>query len=205
MLFLLVLALLFALFVSIPVDLMLEQWAGIETKLDISGLQFFFAAVLVAPILEELVFRAGLRSATYCLFVGPPLIALLLLTYKLAAALALFSGVIVVVDFFYVKWAISKGKTGLRFARGRAYLRHFPLMFWVYTAAFALMHINNYNVAGWAGLLVVFAVSSQLMVGMAASYLRLRNGLIKAVIFHGLFNFVWMALSLGLLAVFDVS
>ncbi|MFZ6760685.1 hypothetical protein ACO0K9_26050 [Undibacterium sp. Ji50W] len=205
MLFLLVLALLVALFISIPVDLLLEHWAGIESKLDMSGLQLFFVAVVAAPILEELTFRAGLRSATYCLFVGPSVIALLLLAYKLAMVLAVLSGTIALIDFLYMKWAISKGKNGLRFTRGRTYLRRFPLVFWSYTAAFALMHVNNYSVAGLAGLLVVFAVSSQLMIGMAASYLRLRNGLISAVIFHGLFNFVWIALTLGLLTAFDVS
>lgn len=193
--FLLLLELLFAVLVSFPIGLALEHWAGIKDTTDMHGMFFLFAGVFFAPLFEECLFRAGLRNARYLLFIGPILATLILGAWWVTLVFFVYCLVMLGIDKYLFWRDYTRGVSGRKFARGREFLRCYPLIFWFYAIAFGLIHITNFEFSGWSGLLVVFAVTSQLFGGLALGYVRLRHGLASAIFFHALFNFVLFSLA----------
>lgn len=191
--FLLLLALLFAGAISSPLNWALERWAGI-VAIDRHGIGFLIGAIGLAPVVEEFLFRAGLRSAKYTLFIGPPLIGLLLGSFSFAIAFGIFLTVIGVTDAGLMKRAEQRGEAGRKFARGRRFIHLFPLIFWLYAIAFAFAHIANFQFFGWSGALAIFAVTAQFFLGVMLGYLRLRHGLGSAMLLHALFNLMVLGL-----------
>jgi len=191
-LFLLGVDLCFVLLVATPINAILEHWAGLEDKLDFN-VRNMFLAVLVAPIIEELIFRAGLRRVGYSLFVGPVLLSLY--CAQSFTLIAIVAGVILlaaVVDKILMRR--TPVGNGRRFARGRAFIRHYPYVFWFYTVCFGLAHLANFYSTNDRDYLLVFAISAQLGVGCLLGYLRLRQGLASSVILHCLHNSLFVTL-----------
>lgn len=56
--------------VFLPIEFVLEHWFGLGSALNPNSLSALFGAIIAAPIIEELVFRAGLRSVKYGLFMA---------------------------------------------------------------------------------------------------------------------------------------
>ncbi|MFZ6761027.1 CPBP family intramembrane glutamic endopeptidase [Undibacterium sp. Ji50W] len=200
-LFFLVLALFFALLISAISDEFLMDIAGAKSKIDTTAnyltLREWLGLILFAPIIEELIFRAGLRAPKYSLFICPPLLALVFQSPKSAMVLAIVICAIAIIDFFVRKRADSEAKAELQFTRGRNYLRRFPWIFWFYSLFFGLAHVSNYIFSGTPSFLMLIIVSPQLLVGLALGYLRLRNGILSGMILHALFNFSVAAMSLA--------
>jgi len=191
-LFLLAVDLCFVLLVATPINAILEHWAGLEDKLDFN-VRNMFLAVLVAPMIEELIFRAGLRRVGYSLFVGPVLLSLY--CAQSFTLIAIVAGVILlaaVVDKILMRRApVGNGR---RFARGRAFIRHYPYVFWFYTVCFGLAHLANFYSTNDRDYLLLFAISAQLGGGCLLGYLRLRQGLASSVILHCLHNSLFVTL-----------
>ena len=141
-------------------------------------------AVGFAPVFEELVFRAGLRRAGYTLFVGPVLIALIVVPGR-EQALAVGGGLALVALGVYLLWRhVVFRRAGARFAAGRRFVAHYRWIFWAYAVAFALVHVGNYAFGGPGGGWVMLLVAPQFVVGSVAGYLRLRDGLRASVLLH---------------------
>lgn len=177
--------------IALPLQLALEKLVGLRDVGDSTTLSFFFSAVLIAPVLEEAIFRAGLRSATVSLAIQPILISLLLNQWQVALALTVIVVAGLLVDRYRQRDLGAAQRFALTMARGRAFLRRYHYMVWGYALAFGLSHIFNFAVdagSGWLALLIVFAVVSQAFGGLLLSYLRLRYGLLSAMAFHGAFN-----------------
>ncbi len=183
----------FDILVYLPLSRVLEFLGGFS-EIERSGISFGFSALVLAPVLEELIFRAGLRSAGYCLYAGPVLIAAFFSGYQLCLILAGLVVVIAVIGRLLDKRHTRLHGSGLKFVRGRQFLHLYPLVFWTYAAGFALMHILNFHIEGPLGILVVLAVSSQFFGGICMAYLRLRDGLPSAMALHFLNNAVYLAL-----------
>ena len=164
---------------------------GLDTVNTTSSLVFMGWAILIAPVVEEMLFRAGLRSATVTLTVQPALIALFVAQWKTALALLCVTGAVMMTDHFRQRRLDAAGKFARRMARGRAFLIRYRLVVWGYAAAFGLIHIANFSVTttnGWLCFLLVFAVVPQISAGIVISYLRLRYGLRCAIGFHAIYN-----------------
>ena len=164
---------------------------GLDPVNTTSSLVFMGWAILIAPVIEEMVLRAGLRSATVTLTVQPALIALFVAQWKIALALLCVTGAVMMSDHFRQRRLDAAGKFALRMARGRAFLTRYRLVVWGYAAAFGLIHIANFSVTttnGWLCCLLVFAVVPQISAGIVISYLRLRYGLRCAIGFHAIYN-----------------
>lgn len=182
---------LFALLVSLPICLLLQSWIGLTFRFDVVGVTFVITSVGVAPLMEELVFRAGLRSARWTMCGMPALIALIAHGWKSALVIAAVTSLALLVDVAIRSRMGVEAKAILRWRRGRAFLARYPLIVHGYALAFALVHINNYVSdleIGWRTGLVVFAVSSQLVFGWVLSFLRLRFGLHASILTHGTWN-----------------
>lgn len=154
-------------------------------------------ALLVAPLLEELLFRgwltgraAGLRFATFGF-----------------AALALFAASLIVTPYLAMPVALAGVATAfaglIQWSRSRHFdtavpawfSRHFSWMVWGSSLLFGLIHLGNYEaVVHPVGLLVVLP---QTIGGLLLAYTRTRLGLGAAVAHHAAYNAVYLALDYG--------
>src|SRR5450830_1282420 len=177
--------------IALPIQFALQKVIGLRGAVDGSALRFIIAGVIIAPTLEELIYRAGLRSATVTLAVQPILISLFLAQWLVALVLGALYGVLRLADRYRQRGLSPAQRFSLRMARGRAFLSRYPRLIWGYAIAFGLSHLSNFQVdsgARWLALLIVLAVISQAWSGLLLSYLRLRYGLATAIMFHTCFN-----------------
>ena len=171
---------------QIPLEMGFEQFApSIKFNLSTDG-RFMFMAVFIAPVAEELAFRAGLRNARYTLFFGP---ALLILTRAGTITLAL-GGTAVFALILLLDWQYRRraARPGLTMRRGRAFLGLYPLVFWTYAVAFALTHLSNFDYSSKAAVLMPLVLLPQLFCGLVFGYIRIRHGLLHAVLLHAAYN-----------------
>lgn len=150
-------------------------------------------AVVFAPVYEELLLRAGLRRSDYTLFFGPPLMLFGSTRGDTWNLIAAGLGVIALLAYaLHRRWLHRHGPA--RIAAGRRFVRHYPLVFWSYAIAFALLHLGNYRLESAHTWLLLPMVLPQLLVGSIAGYLRLRDGLRSSWLLHLLNNAVAVGL-----------
>jgi len=181
----------FTLAVSVPTYLLLQSLIGLTPRSSIEPVAFLVLSVTVGPLVEEALFRAGLRSARWTMCGMPALIALYVQGWQSALAIAAVTSLALLVDAA-TRYRMRPGDYAtLRWRRGRAFIERYPLIVHGYALAFAMIHIVNYvydPTIGWHAGLVVFAVSSQLVLGLMLSFVRLRFGLQHAIVAHGVWN-----------------
>ena len=199
----LVLALLVVFAFDLAIDTLVttltEAWdseAGfLPAPLD-DGLTFaeeLFAAVLLAPVLEELQFRgwltgriAALRFAAY----GFVALALFGATMLVPAeyALPMAWGAVAVVLAGLIHWSLTRHRDT---AVPAWFTRHFHWIVWGSTLLFGLIHLGNYEALhSPLGLLVVLP---QTIGGLLLAYTRTRLGLVAAMLHHAAYNAVFLA------------
>lgn len=154
--------------------------------------------VLAAPLIEELVFRSWLSGRP-----GHVLAAALMLG---AAGIAAMVGVGNTGEQAEAGVALAAlggafvGAIAIFLLRRRPamgwFQRIFPVLFWVVTLAFGVMHIFNYESASLAILLPL--ALPQIIAGALFGYARVQYGLWAAVLFHTAHNST--ALGIALLA-----
>ncbi|WP_395006411.1 type II CAAX prenyl endopeptidase Rce1 family protein [Undibacterium sp.] len=188
----------FSLIYILSIGLALDTWTTIENDRDVTSGGIIFIGVFVAPLMEEIIFRAGLRNLKYSLFVGPALISLLFGQWQIAAGIFLLT-MFVASYLNFLSLDRRKHKyTGEKFRFGRQFIEHYPKIFWLYAGAFSMVHIANYKFSDASGLLVVFAVIPQLSMGILWGYVRLRDGLSSSIALHSLNNLIVFSLFLVL-------
>lgn len=137
----------------------------------------FIGGVVIAPVAEELINRAGLRKGWYLLLVGMPVVVGLMqdkwVGIVLGAALAVLAA---------YGWMTQK--PGVRFRRGRAVIRRYPYLFWMFAGAFGILHFDSYAVGGFVSFIVPLLLLSPLLGGLMLGYVRLRYGLLAAIALH---------------------
>lgn len=144
--------------------------------------------VFFAPVAEELIFRAGLRNATYLMFVGPGVLAAFGGTMSLVAAWAVVAAACLTV------WRRPLALPGGRVRRARQFSQRYVVWFWVYTLAFGLVHISNYQPEAGQWLWLPLLVVPQTITGVLLGYLRIRGGLFSAMLAHFVHNLVAVVL-----------
>lgn len=181
----------FSAIILAPILVGLIKLLGAKSTLAGSGTGMLILSVVVAPLVEEPVFRGGLRNATTALAVQPVLITLFFGAWQVALVLSGVVTAVILVDRVRQRHLDHAGKFALRMARGRAFLTRYRLVVWGYAVVFGLVHLGNFTIAatkGWLACLTVFIVSSQVVTGMFLSYFRLRYGLVSAMAFHAMWN-----------------
>lgn len=193
----------FDLAIDTLVSLLTDAWdaeAGFlpaELPEDMTPAGDIFASLLLAPLLEELLFRswltgriAALRFAAYGLCTLGLLIASLLLPPDYAL-LAAWAGVGVVMAGL-IHW----GRTRHRDTAVPAWFtRHFHWIVWGSSMLFGLIHLGNYEpLSSPLGLLVVLP---QTLGGLLLAYTRTRLGLGAAMLHHAGYNAVFLAAEYG--------
>jgi len=139
-------------------------------------------ALLWAPVVEELLFRYGLRRPAQALWVVPT--TLLVLFYGMhwpsAALLATLIGLLV--------WQARQHAKPLSWAWRKAYARAFPWVFYAASTAFALLHLWNFQLHQTPLWLLPLLVLPQWCTGLVLGWLRVRRGIGASIMLHALFN-----------------
>jgi hypothetical protein len=129
----------------------------------------FFFAVIMAPLLEEVMFRLILRFRSN-----------FLILWSIHIGVALHLG---------------QKKSLLKTAR-KVWDKFYGRVFYLMTMAFGLMHIMNFEPSLNIYLLAPILVAPQILIGINLGYLRVRFGLIWSILFHAFYNGVLMSIAL---------
>jgi len=157
---------------------------------DVSQFQFFIGAVIFAPMLEELIFRAQLkRFSGMLLFISlifGVLLSVIVKTYWAFLISPLIFGILFMVYRFTVAGSISR--------KFKFWERLFPWHFHLTAVCFALLHLANYE-RGIAllpfGLLYTLP---QLAIGLVLGCTRMIYGLKFSIALHSLYNLFFVAI-----------
>lgn len=160
--------------------------SGAERRLDALHLSWFHV-VLWAPVIEEMVFRYGLRRPAPAVWLLPVLVSAMLMKPGLAA------GASVALACGAVAAALAWSGHRWRWKWLRRYRDAFPAVFHVVTLAFAFLHLANFRLGqGW--LLLPLLVLPQWACGLVLGWMRVRFGIGASIALHAGFNAGPMAL-----------
>ena len=152
---------------------------------------FILLAAVMAPLVEELLFRSWLGKRGGVLWVAPLLLAglaVIVLVNSDTMALGIRAALMLIVlgSFaLYIRRYLSLRRDDT--ALDHALTRVFPFAFWGTSIGFGLMHLANYE-GGDMGVLLPLIILPQFMVGVILGYIRMRFGLLPAMGFHGAYN-----------------
>lgn len=191
---------LFTLLVCLPALLGLHYAIGLDSNPRMGTGVFIFSALTLAPILEELMFRAGLRSAGWTILGMPVICISSWSSWKISLPLAGLAGLVWLTDRFRQRRLSAEARVRLRWTRGRRFIGNYGLLIYLYAILFASIHFSNFiheGDLGWISGFLVLAVLSQFMGALTLSFLRLRYGLRSSMAAHCLWNVC--AVGIGLL------
>ncbi|MFC0133501.1 hypothetical protein CR105_08040 [Massilia eurypsychrophila] len=181
------------LFVSLPLAALLnqlEEAAGIGYKTP-RLTEDVLAGVLVigvlGPMIEELVYRAGLRMPVFCLILVPVVAVATVAPSMTGAAVSSFTALAL--------WTIAIGarrraaaSAGARMQMAKAFIHSYPKVFNLNCYLFAIAHASTYQFVGMQAPLI-FILVFPLAIGAAVmGYLRIRDGLGSSILVHCLYN-----------------
>lgn len=151
---------------------------------------FAYSAVLIAPLLEEFIFRFALPYVRYALSLGA--LFVILFANPNPTLLIIFSGVVISLQLFLClqiyRVNIYKGASWKKIFSNQCNTYARPV-FWLYTIAFALVHMSNFTISKPHHLFIIFMLVPQFAIGIILGYLRIRQGFLSAFSLHFLFNF----------------
>ncbi|MEM6254906.1 MAG: CPBP family glutamic-type intramembrane protease [Cyanobacteria bacterium P01_D01_bin.156] len=162
---------------------------------DLSVSLIFFLVVVMAPIIEEIIFRLPLRPSALSLSIPFSIAILYLSTF-----LRMNSAIPSVVGFMLLGFNVYLAKRQLKVFRLQQIYRRFSRpIFYLSAILFGVIHIGNYDSRVWA--LMPLLVLPQSVLGLFWGFVRVRYGLSWAIFAHALHNGCVMApflITLGL-------
>lgn len=167
-----------------PIAVMAAGAGGAVHRLDPMNIPWL-AAVLWAPLVEELLFRHGLRRPLQALWLCPLLLPPILLG-PMGWTIAWVGCLMIVLCL-----PLRRGRVqlkGWRTAWRREYVRHYGMVFHLVSITFAAVHLNNFTLQGMAVYMLPLLVLPQWMTGMVLGWMRTRRGIGAAILLHGVFN-----------------
>jgi len=167
---------------------------------DIGKIELFIAAVLIAPILEELAFRLAIvKYRPFALVFGGIVFGLFMALPVLSPGIPLgVKAAILVVGGAIAATLIALGASSSERAR-EFWERNFSGFFYGAVLIFGLFHLTNYefgDLAPWEYLAFPLLVTPQIAVGFLLGYTRIRLGILWAMGQHGFYNLLLVSLTL---------
>ncbi len=184
-----------------PIAVAAAGAGGAQHRLNLAQIPWLHA-VLWAPLVEELVFRYGLRRPAQlclilpigiiCLLAGPQWYVQILLALSLyllfsRAAWSTRDRIAPNAGFWVKALAFVQGRPWPWSAYKR-YRRYFPYVFYTATLAFAALHLYNFNLNRAPWHLWPLLVLPQAITGLVVGWLRIRRGIGAAIFLHAIFN-----------------
>ena len=177
-----------------PFVLAVFEQSGATHRIDVSNIPWL-QAILWAPIVEELLFRYGLRRPAAALWMIPLLA--LVLVYGLVWWATAILAVVVLLSCWLARSARAPSVATYRWMR--RYARAFPFVFHVVALAFAAAHLRNFVFDQSVGWMMLVLVAPQWVTGLVLGWVRVTRGIGAAMLLHGVFNtgplvIAWLAL-----------
>lgn len=153
------------------------------------------AIAVVIPALEEFFFRAPLRFTRMRLFVAFLAIIFFVLPtlLQIIRISTLISVLIWLSSLTLAIWVVISDIRAWRLRR--LWVKHFGKVFYTFAIVFALLHLANYENLRLPIVLIPLLVVPQFIGALFWGYIRLRFSLTWAIVAHGLFNAILIALS----------
>lgn len=182
-----------------PIAVWVATSSGATHKLDVYNMPWL-QALIWAPIVEEMVFRYGMRRPAYAWWLTPIATAAMLLGPK-------WPGMLMMAAVLMMCWVpyLSGAKWVRRPTpwRWRLYYRRaFPLVFHLASILFAAVHLYNFKLHNTAWWLLPLLVLPQWLTGLVLGWQRCRRGIGASMLLHCMFNagpllVVWILLQVA--------
>ncbi len=177
-----------------PIVLAVFDLSGASHRIDVRNLPWF-QALCWAPIVEELLFRFGLRRPIHALWLVPLLIVVFMNGLQWWAGSLL--GLTVLVLWWLARWNVMPRRWAWPWLKG--YCRVFPWIMHVSVIGFAALHLHNFQFEHMALWMMVVLVLPQWVTGQVLAWMRVERGIGAAILLHAIFNagplaVAWVAL-----------
>ncbi|MEI7603552.1 MAG: hypothetical protein WCJ19_00860 [bacterium] len=151
----------------------------------------FITAVVLAPIIEEFVFRLALKFRPSYLSIMS-----FIILFMIVPSYASFFPKTIIFELLYLVLCIVLSLILFMLIRikrinsfiSNIYINHFRWIFYLLTILFSLSHIQNYNNLLSVFYLIPILGLPQLFFSFSNSYIRMNYGFIYAIAAHSLFN-----------------
>lgn len=159
---------------------------------------FFWYAVILAPLVEEILFRLPLRYSPLNLALSVCLWSLLItLTLSSANTIGTLhsTAALIILGSVLLRFRLKNSVRSQ--SAHRMFQRWLPILFYGSALSFGLLHITNYNfttVIGEAWTLAPLLVLTQIEGGIFLGFIRLRYGFWWGVLSHGFHNAIVLTL-----------
>ncbi len=163
---------------------------------DIPFGELFLMAVILAPLIEEILFRGWLRGTKRALITVAMFLSIGI-GYFILNNFGSDENIIAITMFLWAFLIAFEGFTRLKniwhdWRPIEMFERYFPIIFYVSAFGFGLIHIINYEHHSTIELLPM--VMTQCFAGLLFGYVRLRFGLLAAIAMHAVFNGILVSL-----------
>jgi hypothetical protein len=178
-----------------PLAVKVAGLGGAHHRLEMGAIPWF-TAIVWAPLVEEMLFRYGLRRPLQALWVIP-----LMLWPLLRGPNPLTSATVVIVmvaAIYSLHRSVASGQSWKWHWR-RRYVKQFPLLFHLAALVFAGMHLGNFYLNQTHIWLMPLLVLPQWLTGLVLSWMRVRRGIGASMVMHAMFNAGPVLLVLGIL------
>ncbi len=195
-----------------PIAVAAASLGGADHRFNINNIPWL-QALIWAPVVEELVFRYGLRHIAQAVWVVPAAVVTLVLGPGWATVVLLASILLLCWMPYLTNMSLpTEAQAPSRLSRLQAYLRRplawrhrlryqrwFPWVFHFSALLFAAVHLHNFSMHHTPFWLMPLLVLPQWVTGQVLGWLRMRRGVGASMLLHGLFNggpllVVWIAL-----------
>ncbi len=179
-----------------PIAVMAAGAGGATHRLDIHNIPWL-QALLWAPVVEELVFRYGLRRPAQAWWLVPAAVAAMFMGATWWAILL----VTAILALCWIPYLLGMAYTrrSMPWRYRLAYRRWFPWVFHLASLLFAGVHLYNFNLHQTPLWLMPLLVLPQWLTGLVLSWLRIKRGIGASMLLHAIFNggpllLVWLVL-----------
>ncbi|CAB3930173.1 CPBP family glutamic-type intramembrane protease [Achromobacter insolitus] len=167
-----------------PVAVAAAGLGGVTHRLDPANIPWL-TAVIWAPLVEETLFRYGLRRPKQALWLIPAMVPVVLWGPKV------WTGLLLVAFVILACWGARQRPEPLQgwdTTWRRYYLKHFGLVFHLVALTFAAVHLTNFVYATTPFWLLPLLVLPQWLTGLVLGWMRVRRGIGAAILLHSVFN-----------------
>ncbi|AVJ29911.1 type II CAAX prenyl endopeptidase Rce1 family protein [Achromobacter spanius] len=167
-----------------PVAVVAAGLGGVSHRLDPHNIPWL-TAVLWAPLVEEMLFRYGLRRPRQALWLIPALVPVVLWGPKL------WTGLLLAAFILLAMWGLRQRPEPLKgwdTSWRRYYLQHFGVVFHLIALTFAAVHLTNFVYSKTPYWLLPLLVLPQWLTGLVLGWIRIRRGIGAAILLHSVFN-----------------
>lgn len=166
-----------------PIVVAVAGMSGATHRIDVHNIPWVLAIVW-APLIEEMVFRYGLRRPLQAIWLVPILIPGLLFGMSADA------GWWVALGLLLCWWACMNDQPPTRrvYHALRMYRAWFPWVFHAVTLGFAGLHIKNFIFTDFSWWMLPVLVLPQWFSGLVLGWIRVSRGIGAAILLHAVFN-----------------